>query len=237
MVGWLHREEKGRFRPRVKPVGLEGYPLLEAALPPGERMRRLKQGARALKRRGVVRVLTEPGLADREELRGLDLLPVDPLPLCLEKAGDMATFLLRDIPPRQRRLALRGEQVTGRVCALALEMCPRVGTLLLDFARGEEELWGLLRSRWGAAPPGRTGTPPHLTVDLAPRERGRGPTLKLWGEPDLGGLALSLPGREVRGMEPLEFFTLLWESGRVESGEIQVSYALDRPIEKTYNNP
>ena len=42
MVGWLHREAEGRFRPRVKPVCLEGYPLLEAALPPGDRMRRLK---------------------------------------------------------------------------------------------------------------------------------------------------------------------------------------------------
>lgn len=235
MVGWLRQTGERHFRPPLAPVQVWGYPLFEVSLPPGDLSRRLKQGAKALKRRGIRRVLTAPGLFGREELAAVGLAPVDPLPLCLAKARDMTLFLLKEIPLRQRRVAIRGDRAAGPAWNLAHLLCLETGALLLDFDRGEEELADSLRLRYGAAPQPLGQDVPQVTLELAPRPSPMGRTLKLWGEPDLAGLRLCPPETVPPDMEELSFLTLLWEAGRVKREEIPVVFALDRPEENPYN--
>lgn len=224
MVGWLNWSEKRGILPRVAPARPLGLPLLEAAVPPGRTERRLGQGARALRRRGVRRVLAAPGLEDEVLLERWGLAAVDILPLCRAMGGPLALFLLKEVPVRQRRAALRGEEVTPLAWALAQELCPRVGTLFLDFDRGEEALGIRLRSRFGAAALHLgQGPGPQVSLELAPRSTPAGEALKLWGEPDLGGLTLTLEGETLpRGLPEFPFLALLWETGRVREGDLTV---------------
>ncbi len=224
MVGWLNWSEKRGFLPRITPVRPLGLPLLEAALPQGRRERRLNQGAKALHRRGVRRVLTASGLEDGDILKRWGLAPVDVLPLCRAMGGALALFLLDGVPVRQRRAALRGEEANGAAWALAQELCPQVGTLFLEFDRGEEELGAGLRARFGAAALHLgQGPSPQVSLELSPRSVPAGETLKLWGEPGLGGLTLALDGKSVPpGLPELPFLELLWETGRVSGRELRV---------------
>lgn len=224
MVGWLDRAEKWRPWPRLTAAGPLGFPLLKAALPPGRPERRLRQGARALRRRGVSRVLAAPGLADAELLEGWGLRLVEPLALYRAMGGQMALFLLEDMPLRKRRVALRGEEADVWAWTLAQTLCPQVGTLFLDFDRGEEELGARLRARYGAAPIHlERGPEPQVTLELSPRPTAQGKTLRLWGEPELEGLTVTLPGAALpQGLPELPFLELLWETGRVKVGELAV---------------
>lgn len=224
MVGWLDRAEKWRPWPRLTAAGPLGFPLLKAALPPGRPERRLRQGARALRRRGVSRVLAAPGLADAELLEGWGLRLVEPLALYRAMGGQMALFLLEDMPLRERRVALRGEEADVWAWTLAQTLCPQVGTLFLDFDRGEEELGARLRARYGAAPIHlERGPEPQVTLELSPRPTALGKTLRLWGEPELEGLTVTLPGAALpQGLPELPFLELLWETGRVKVGELAV---------------
>lgn len=223
MVGWLRPWEERHLFPRITPTQAMGYPLLAVWLPPGSRERRLRQGARALARRGVRRVMTAPGLAGREELALLGLVPVDPLPLCRAMGDELALFLLKDVPLRARRVALRGDGADGAVWAMAEALCPRVGVLLLELDRGEEALASALRAHYGAAPVHLgCGAPPQVSVELAPRPPVGGETLRLWGEPDMSGLTLRAPVELPAGLEELPFLTLLWECGRLRKEDIRV---------------
>ena len=235
MVGWLRLTGERHFRPTVTPVQVLGYPLAEVSLPNGDLSRRLKQGAKALSRRGIHRVVTAPGLTGREELKALGLEIVDPLPLCMAKARDMALFLLKDVPLRERRVALRSDRAGGPVWELAHALCPETAALFLDVERGEAELADSLRRRYGAAPRLIGQEPPQLTLEFSPGRRTEGRTLKLWGEPDLGGLRLCPPGPVPPDLEELPLLTLLWEAGRVRTDEIPVAFALDRTEESPYN--
>lgn len=235
MVGWLRQTGVGRWRPTLTPAQILGYPLAEVSLPPGNEERRLRQGGRLLLRHGIRRVVTAPGLASRETLEALGLALVDPLPLCLSKAGDMVRFLLREVPLRERRVALRGEAVSGPAWELAHALCPETGGLLLDFDRGGEDLARSLRSGYGAAPLPFGQALPQVTVEFSPRGSPSGRTLRLWGSPDLAGLTLVPPGPLPPDLEALPLLALLWEAGRIRKEKIPVTFALDRPGESTYN--
>ena len=78
-----------------------------------------------------------------------------------------------------------------------------------------------LRAAFGAAPqpPGRT---PHLAVELSPRKPLGERTLRLWGEPDLLGFSLTVPGGLPGRPDPLRHLTILWESGRCALSQISV---------------
>ena len=233
MVGWLCRtEEKGWF-PRMETVRPLGQPLLLAGLPPGRLPRRLKQGARALMRREVRRVLLGPGLEGGETEEILDfygLQALDPLPLCRCKGADLALFLLEDVPLWERRAVLRGETAGPEAWTLADALCPRVGRLFLDFEKGEEDLGRYLRTVYGAVclHLGQ-GLVPQVSVELAPMPPLNVPTLRLWGKPDLRGLTLAPPGKLPPGLPALPFLTLLWETGRVRPEELTVAWEADCP--------
>lgn len=225
MVGYLYRAEGRRLLLRTAPVRLHGLPLLGAALPEGEGLRRLDRCARALRRAGCRRVLTESGLAGPELpelLARRDLAPVDPLPLCRAKAPELVLALVERLPFRRRRVALRGENAQA-AWSLASALCPQIGTLLLDFDRGEEELACRLRAVYGAAALTLDqGPEPQVSVELSRREGSAGTTLRLWGEPDLAGLELTA-GEDPEGpLDGLPLLELLWETGRLDLGGITV---------------
>lgn len=224
MVGWLDRAEKWRPWPRLTAAGPLGFPLLKAALPPGRPERRLHQGAKALRRRGVKRVLASPGLESTQLLERWGLRLVEPLPLYRAMGGRMALFLLEDMPLRERRVALRGDEADVWAWTLAQTLCPQVGTLFLDFDRGEEALGAHLRTRYGAAPIHLgLGPEPQVALELSPRSAVGGKALRLWGEPALEGLTVTLPGALLpQGLPELPFLELLWETGRVKVEELAV---------------
>ena len=82
----------------------------------------------------------------------------------------MALFLLEDMPLRERRVALRGDEADVWAWTLAQTLCPQVGTLFLDFDRGEEALGAHLRTRYGAAPIHLgLGPEPRVALEMSPR--------------------------------------------------------------------
>lgn len=223
LLGWIHIEEGLRW-PRSAPTRVRGLPLWEAALPPGSPRRRGRQGAGALRRAGVRRALVPPALAEELSRRGV--VPVSPLPLCRAMGDRLALALLGDLPLRRRVAALRGDRVTAEAVTLALVLCPQVGTLLLDFGEGEEWLGEVLRQRQGAPPLHLgQGPPPQVCLELSPVEPwGEGSAvLRLWGEPQLGGLTLTAAGEVPEGMEELTLLEVLWETGRSALKDIQVA--------------
>lgn len=218
VIAYFCRGEGARFRPRCEVLYPGGLPLLRVALPERYPARGVERTARRLYRQGVRRFLTSD-----PALEAAPLVPVSPLPLCRAKAGALALALLEGWPPRQRRVALRGEGAGAEAWRIAQELCPRVGALYLDFDRGEEALQRRLRERFGAAPLHLgQGPEPQVWVELDPRPAGGGKTLRLWGEPDLQGLAL-LPEEPLPpGLPALPFLELLWETGRVELDRVRV---------------
>lgn len=231
MVGYLYERqpERGWERLRRHPpaqVRLEGLSLLGMGLPPGGDFRSLDRGARALRKKGCARALTQPELRCPELpdiLRRNGLNPIDPLPLCRAKAPELALTQVEALPLRRRCVALRGENA-GVAWAAAAALCPQVGTLLLDFDRGEEALAQRLRAVYGAAALGlRQGPPPQVSVEFAPRSPEAGRALRLWGAPNLAGCALSSGG-----VDDPPLLTLLWETGRLELRNITAQWR-DKP--------
>ena len=142
----------------------------------------------------------------------------------------LALFLLRDIPLRERRAALRGQTAGPEAWTLADTLCPRVGQLFLDFERGEEELGRYLRAAYGAvALHLGQSLAPQVSVELTPMPALDVPTLRLWGKPDLRGLTLAPLGELPPGLPLLPFLTLLWETGRVGPEELAVAAQTDWP--------
>lgn len=240
MLGWLIWSQRRHWRPQVEERRLLGLPVTAVILPAGNRRRRLAQGGRVLQRLGIRRAVADEHFDGWPELAAYGVAPVDPLPLCRYKGGELALALLEPYPLKQRAAALCGETVDRAAWALADCLCPRTGTLLLDFDRGGEALADHLRRAYGAAPPGPGhGLRPQVTVELAPRETGSGEALRLWGRPDLAGLALEWRKAPLpEGVDPLMLLELLWETGRAEGADIAVAprrNALDRGAENTYN--
>lgn len=215
---WLWR----RRRPRVEPVCVHALHLLGAGLPPGELPRQLDRGAKALRKRGCARVLAAAELNCQslpDILRRNGLAPIDPLPLCRAKAPELALALVEKLPLRRRCVALRGGD--GRdAWPAAAALCPQVGTLLLDFARGEEELARRLREVYGAAALRLgQGPAPQVSVEFSPCGEELGKTLRLWGTPGLAGCGLA-----AGEVEELPVLTLLWETGRLDLENITVQW-------------
>ena len=223
MVGWLRWSGERGFFPKVskdRPLGLS---LLTAALPEGKTHRRLAQGATALRRQGVRRAVLAPGLGEKALLTQFGLQSVDPLPLCRALGAQLALARLERVPLRERRVALRGERADSVALALAQTLCPQTGALVLDFDRGREDLSDYLHRRYGAAPLTLGNAPfPQVTLELGPRENTLSGTLKLWGEPDLGGMELWCDLPIPADLPRLEVMTLLWEAGRMPLSAFQV---------------
>lgn len=224
MVGWLFWKDERRLHPRLEPRRVLDLPLAAVALPRGNPARRLRQGARILRRMSVRRALASADFTGWDILRAEGIFPVDPLPLCRAEGAELALTLLREYPPRLRTVALRGDVAGPEARRLACILCPQVGTLLLDLGRGEEELADELRGRYGAVPlHWGQGPLPQVTLELSSVQPGPGRVIRLWGEPELAGLTLTLPEAELPPeLDPLPLLELLWETGRVGQKEITV---------------
>ncbi len=182
----------------------------------------MRRAGAVLSRLGVRRVLAWPGFDGWDILAEKGLAPVDPQPLCRAKAPELALARVEQLPLRRRCVALRGER--GREAwPLASVLCPQVGTLLLDFRYGQEELARRLRMACGvAALTLGQGPPPQASVELSPCGEPVGRPVRLWGKPELGGLALAAERPLPEGPEPLALLTLLWETGRLRLEDIKV---------------
>lgn len=240
MLGWLIWSQQWHWRPRVEECQLLGLPLTMVTLPAGDRRRRLAQGGRVLRRLGIRRAIADQMFDGWRELASYGIAPVDPLPICRSKGGELALALLEKYPLKRRIVALCGEVADRTAWALADCLCPQTGTLLLDFGRGGDALAGHLRRAYGAASPGPGhGLRPQVTVELSPRTAGTGEVLRLWGRPDLAGLELEWrKAPRPEGVDPLMLLELLWETGRAEGKDIVVACrrnVLDRGAENTYN--
>lgn len=233
VVAGLWEAGERRFFPRYVPEAPLGLPVLRAELPPGLSPRRLERVAGNLRKRGIRRYFTAPAFQD-VALPGLS--PVDPLPLLRAKGDALALALLEGVPLRERRVAIRGEKADLLACQLATALCPRVGMLLLDFDRGEEDLRDLLRREQGAAAPTLGGGfAPQVSLELSPRPAGEGETLQLWGRPRLAGLTLTVELPLPSDCDPLPLLALLWETGRIPLSGFKVRKSLDRRGENQYN--
>lgn len=244
MVGWLREEDGAPFFPKAHPVRILDFPLLEVALPPakpgksgerqrenGEKQRKSgeKQGARGakiLKKQGIFRALMPQKWEEGAKKQGL--FPVRALPLYRALGDRLCLKLLEEVPPRRRRVALRGEKVDATARAMALALCPHTA-LILEFEEGEEPLAQQLQRTYGAPPLGPAwGAGAQVVVELAPpaAETPLPPgtlKLKLWGEPDLAGLTLHYPEKLPPELPHDPFLALLWESGRLKLEEIGLS--------------
>lgn len=216
MVGWLRWSGERGLLPRIskdRPLGLN---LLSAALPEGKPHRRLSQGASALRRRGIRRAVLSPELGPGRKLAEFGLQPVDPMPLCRALGAQLALARLKEVPIRERCVALRGEQADLVALTLAQSLCPQTGTLLLEFDRGGEDLARRLRWRYGAAPLSLSNAPPpQVTLEFSPREVSLPGTIRLWGEPDLDELEIWCDLEIPADLPCLPTLTLLWEAGRL----------------------
>ena len=240
MVGRLISSGQWHWRPEVEECRLLGLPLVSVTLPPGNRRRRLAQAGRVLGRMGVRRVMADVSFDGWPELAHWGIAPVDPLPLCQAKGGELALALLEKYPLKNRVAALCGAVADRTAWALADSLCPQTGVLLLDFHQGGEELAGHLRRAYGAAPPGLgQGLRPQVTVELSPCQTLGGEVRRLWGSPDLAGLELQWKKAPMpEGVDPLMLLEVLWETGRAEAEDIGVvcqRNVLDRTMENTYN--
>ena len=241
MVGWLDMgEDKRSARPEA--VSLLELPLLRTSLPPQARPWRVRRALRALARQGVRRILLPPDFTRHELLNAVGLVPVSPLRLCRAMAVPMAKALLAPTPPRQRVVLLRGYgNSAGLLPPLAEALCPLTGTLIADTDRGFDAMSDHLRSHFGAAllAPAQ-GPPPQVSVELSPGPESGGKRLKLWGPPDLAGLTLTPTGLDLpQRVDSLPLMALLWETGRLEIGQILVSepgLPLDIDGKKSYNS-
>lgn len=211
MVAYFCRGEEDRFLPRYEAAAFMGLPMVKVTLPPKISPRRLGRVAERLYRRGLRRFWSDGSVLNLEPL-----IPISPLPLLRVKGAELVLALLSGVSLRDRRVALRGEAAGAEAWTIAEALCPQVGGLYLDFDRGEEKLAHQLHQRFGAAPLylGQ-GPETQAAVELAPRPFSLPRTLRLWGEPDILGLTLS-PG------EPLPLLELLWETGRMDPGELRV---------------
>lgn len=235
MVGWL-REGETLFFPRPNPSRILDFPLLEVALPPlkqgknGEKEAKNGEkqgvrGAKILRKHGVFRALMPQKWGGGAQKQGL--FPVQALPLYRALGGRMCLKLLEGVPPRRRRVALRGEKVDATARALALTLCPHA-TLILEFEEGETALAQQLQRTYGAPPLDPAwGASAQVAVELAPQAAEAplppgGLKLKLWGEPDLAGLTLHYPEKLPPELPRDPFLALLWESGRLKPGEIGI---------------
>lgn len=247
MVGWLREGEETVLFPRAHPVRIADFPLLEVAFSPekgektgvkwpqnpekqGTRVAKTREkqgvrGAKLLRKQGVFRALMPEKWEEGAKKQGL--FPVKALPLYRAMGERLCLKLLEDVPPRRRRVLLRGEGADANLRALANALCPQTA-LALELGKGGEELARQLQRDYGAPPQDPAwGEPPQVVVELgSPAENipllPGAWRLKLWGEPDLAGLVLDCPIDLPPDLPRDPFLALLWESGRLEVDQIGI---------------
>lgn len=210
---------------------MAGLPLLEVELPRAPSLRRLRGVARHLRSEGVRRVLVgEDCPPTVPNVCGLPAVTALPLYRAL---GDRLTLaLVEELPLRERRVALRGGRADGVAFALAERLCPRVGTLILDFEREDGTLFDYVRDRFGAVALTPNNAPaPQVSAELSPRSGAGEHRLKLWGSPRADGAELWADVPVPDGVSAADWLTLLWEAGRLPLTAVEVRRRRDERLE------
>lgn len=202
-----------------------GLPVLCVRVPSGGRgeRRRFGRAARLLERQGVRRVLVPRDFAYWDVLAGRGLTGVDVLPLYRAMADRLALAVLArgGVETRRACVELRGDYVDSDMARTARLLCPRVRSLNIRVDRGGERLARELYWEFGAAP--RSEGETDVTVRFG--GVGQEGELVLCGStPELLELKLEAPGLELpQELEPLSLLAALWQAGRLELEEIQVT--------------
>ena len=224
MLGQLVLTPRGRGKPEV--VRIYGLPVLRAEVDNsgfwGER--RLRWAGRALRRNGVLRVLTPEDLLPR--LEALGLRRVDPEPFVRAQAAPLALAALerRGLAPDRAAVALRGARADRAFLRTAEELCPKVRSLIIDAPHGGQELARRLRLEYGVPilPEGERGQ--AALVFQAGCSRRNETALELFGpRPRLAGLTLTVPRLKEDDREDLSLLAALWEGGRLRPEDIKIT--------------
>ena len=229
MTGHIVPGEENRFRVRLSGERLLGLPLLRGEVPGGSLTpRRVRRTARALRKRGVSRVLAPEDFPFWEEVLAQGLRPVATGELCRAMAVPIALAALEGegILPQRASVTLRGERVTRALRTAALELCPKVRQLLVEVPAGGAQLQRELSREFGlpVVEAGR-GCPVHLSLCFSPSSGVQsGRTADLSGEyPALEGYHFGLrEGTLPENTAALPLLAALWSSGRLERDRIAV---------------
>lgn len=232
MVGELIcLREKGRGR--LERVKLGPLPAVRWVLYAPEGLadwrleRRLRRAERELLACGVGRVVLPRGFPYGDRLRRLR--PVDTLPLWRGLADVLALGALDalGVPHCRGRVALSAPRLCGELTGAAERLCPLVRGLLID-APGGGDYARYLQAKFGLpVTPAAAGA--DVTVAFGPAGGRWGRRLELYGQVDLGGLAVSaeetpLP-RDCAG----QVLALLWEQGKLKPEQLSVCPEGDVP--------
>lgn len=232
MVGVLELIPGRGRRPRLEAGDLPGLPCLRAAVPIPPRLkerraaRRVGRAARMLADAGVRRVLTAADFPHWDLLAAAGLRPVDPGPFCQALAVPLtlAALARQGRRPEEARVLLAGRRVSPALFRAAEILCPRVRALAVDAGEEGEELAAWLRAEFGAAvlPPGGET---DVALRFDPGEAEGRTALRLYGPaPDLAGLRpVPVEGGLPAGLDRLPLLALLWETGRLGLGRLEVS--------------
>ena len=230
MTGHIVPGGEGRLLVRLVREQVLGLPLLRGEVPgSGFTARRVRRTARALRRRGVTRVLAQEDFPFWEEVEAQGLRPVETGELCRALAAPIALAALEadGVPPRLAAVALRGDRVTRSLREAALELCPVVRQLLVEVPAGGEDLRRTLRREFGLpAVEGGLGRQAHLTLCFSPPGGAGGGRIA-----DLSGDWPALPeyrfglaeGALPEDAAALPLLSALWQAGRLTAESIAVT--------------
>lgn len=229
MIGHIVPGEGNRFLVRLTREQVLGLPLLRGEAPEGALTpRRVRRTVRALRRRGVIRVLAPEGFPLWKEVCAQGVQPVETGELCRTLAVPIALAGLEaaGVPPRLATVVLRGDRVTRRLREAALELCPVVRQLLVEVPAGGEELRQMLRREFGLPVVEYQAGEVHLTLCFsAPEGTGSGPKVDLSGDhPAPAGYHFRLAAAELpTDADALPLLSALWSAGRLATGDVAVT--------------
>lgn len=224
MLGQLILTPHGRGR--TEGCSLYGLPILRTEVDHsglwGER--RLRRAGRALRRKGVGRVLAPEELLPL--LEALGLRRVNPAPFVRAQSATLALAALerQGQAPDRAVVALRGLRADRDFLRTAEALCPKVRGLVIDAPRGGRELARRLRREYGVPilPERERGQAALIFQAGCPRREEV--SLELFGpRPRLAGLTLTAPGLEEGDREDLSLLAALWEGGRLRPEDIKIT--------------
>ena len=224
MLGQLILTPHGRGEPKA--AGLYGLPVLRSEVDRsglwGER--RLRRAGRALRRKGVGRVLAPGELLPLLETLGLRRVNPESFVRAQSAILALAALERQGLAPDRTVVALRGLRADRDFLRTAEELCPKVRSLIIDAPRGGRELARWLRQEYGIPilPEGERGQAALIFQAGCPQREEV--SLELFGpQPRLAGLRLTVPGLEEGDREDLSLLTVLWEGGRLRPEDIKIT--------------
>ena len=214
-IGQIAVGQKRSLRIQFSPERVLDMPILRVEIPEPWRPRRLRRAARALRKRGVKRVLVPAGFAEWDTLESTGLAP----------AVALAALTGAHIRPEGATVVLRGERVTRAMRMSALKLCPEVKNLLIAAPVGGAGLQAELRREYGVpALEDAPGRAPDLAIHFAPSAGGSARIVDLSGNsPRMDHFSFALREQALpEDCEGLPLLAALWETGRLDPAEITV---------------